>query len=348
MKYEKAVNSYKKTKKKLGRVPLRKELSKNARTAISKVYPNWFMFLDSQGDYQNSSSNPKSSRFISNEQIIMEIREIYHQLGYPPHVSDYKRSPTAINHFGSWQNTLKICGIKATFAPNARVSKEECLYYIKKEMDKIGSFPESSVLYSKRIPIHSDYKYYWKNIKEIAGEFNTKPASTIRYEKEAKLIHDAVVEMIANGEQITMAKVLSKTRLSTNIVRSFLQRSQHCGLLKHKSLIEYVSKLGGEDASLTRIVYIKGKKYDSFASASRKLHIGDETLKARIQQYGNNFEFIDYRGHLAKHLPTINGKLYPSIQACAKEHRIDPNTLAHRLKCYGYNSEKLFQKGRIK
>lgn len=249
LEYEKALEVYHQTKKKLGRVPFRKDLPVQVANCITRKYSNWFDFLKTQGDLENSPSNRKMSRYISNEQLIVEIRRVYDDLGYPPHRRDYARTTTAINHFGSWRKFLKEAGIKATYLGSSQFSKEEVIYKTKEYVAKHGTFPVTDQFVQTGVSVDTALRFFG-TLENLANAIN---CHTHRFnkanEKEAKVLASAKT-LAKAGYPITRLAIADFAGLDDTQVSGVVAHYKNIHHLDRLSFVEYMKIHGFKAISL--------------------------------------------------------------------------------------------------
>ena len=249
LKYEEAVKEYQAIKTKLGKVPYRKDLPKKVSSMITRKYSNWFDFLKSQGDLEESPSNRKMSRYISDDQLIYEIRQIYAELGYPPHRHDYKRMLTAVNHFGSWHNFLAKAGIKATYVGSSQFTKEEVLYRVKKYVEKHHAFPVSDQFVMTGVSVDTALRFFGtlENLAQQLGYHSHRRSKSET--KELKIIESAK-KLQKAGYTITRETIADFSGLTSAQVSSVVSHYKIVHKLKHLTFVEYMKTKGFKATSL--------------------------------------------------------------------------------------------------
>lgn len=241
-KYEEAVLEYQDLKRKLSRVPFRYELSKRALKAISKEYYSYIDFVKAQGDKPLAQS--KGNNRISDKQLIKDLQTLYRKLGYPPHASDYERSATVRNHFGSWQNALKSAGIKATFdSKNSRVTKEEVIFKIKKYIQAHG-----------RIPMYNEYKnmgisymtiqHYFGSNENAANYFKVLTFNQKISSQKIKIIKEGIQTLINTNKEINIANLSKVINLSIDKIRNDLETYFRQNNVRSKSIDKFCIAIG--------------------------------------------------------------------------------------------------------
>ena len=93
-------------------------------SAILSKYHTWNQFV---AVMENKSYYDKVGT-ISDEKLLVEIRKLYHELGYPPRPAHYKRYRTATLRFGTWDNALKQANVPHTMVKNSYYTYEELEY----------------------------------------------------------------------------------------------------------------------------------------------------------------------------------------------------------------------------
>lgn len=249
LQYTEAVEKYQKIKDKLGKVPFRKDLPVRVANTITRKYPNWFDFLKEQGDLEKSPSNRKMSRYISDEQLIHEIRQVYAELGYPPHRHDYKRTTTAINHFGTWRNFLKEAGIRATYLGSSQFSKEEVLYRVKQYVEKHGRFPVTDQFVLTGVSVDTALRFFG-SLENLARALNCHAHRKSKSnDKETQILKSAEVLKRA-GYSITRNTVADFSGLNVAQVSSVVSHYKSEHQLDHLTFVEYMELHGFKAKSL--------------------------------------------------------------------------------------------------
>lgn len=246
MTYEEAVKAYQALKRELGRVPYRNQLPPKAAYAITKKYPNWFDFLEIQGDRDKSPSDPKMSRYISNEQLIAEINDVYRKLGYPPHKPDYARTNTAITRFGSWKKFIKAAGIKATYVGYSQFTKEEVIYQFQKYIDKNGHFPVTDEVPTTGISIDTVLRLFG-SLRNLAKIFGTHPRRVAKAEEKEKKVLEAANFLRDANKPITRDSIAEAAQLKASQVSGVVARYKNIHHIKRLSFVNYM-KIQGFDA----------------------------------------------------------------------------------------------------
>ena len=81
---------------------------------LLKMAGGWNRFLHSEG-LPNALNGREN---LPDQPLFDELKILSDQLGYAPTSEQFYRSPTLVNHFGSWKNVLKAAGLKATYIGN--------------------------------------------------------------------------------------------------------------------------------------------------------------------------------------------------------------------------------------
>lgn len=244
-----AIKTYQKVKKKLGRVPYRKELPASATKVITKKYSNWFDFLATQGDAQTTPSNRKMSRYISDDQLLAEVKALYRKLGYPPHRRDYKRTSTAINHFGSWQKFLAAAGIKATYVGLSQYTQEEVIYKVQKYIDQYHEFPGTDDIPETGISIDTVLRLFG-SIDGLAKALNSETKRVTKPRQKEELLLQTAEKMKKNHQVITRNGIAQESGLTTIQVSGIVARYKAHHHIKFLSFVEYMHLHGYKAKSL--------------------------------------------------------------------------------------------------
>lgn len=130
--------------KELGRTPTRKEFNSNPRTmSATTVYGHfhcsWNEFLEKAG------LNVGFRRDLSDDELIAQAHRLAKKLGKTPTARDFDKDSetasvrTVLIRFGSWNEFLKIAGLKA----NSRrgISDDELIIQVQKLAQKLGRTP---------------------------------------------------------------------------------------------------------------------------------------------------------------------------------------------------------------
>ncbi|MGO3576100.1 MAG: homing endonuclease associated repeat-containing protein [Lactobacillus helveticus] len=165
-------------------------------------------------------------------------------MGYPPHASDYERSATVRNHFGSWQNALKSAGIKATFdSKNSRVTKEEVIFKIKKYIQAHG-----------RIPMYNEYKnmgisymtiqHYFGSNENAANYFKVLTFNQKISSQKIKIIKEGIQTLINTNKEINIANLSKVINLAIDKIRNDLETYFRQNNVRSKSIDKFCIAIG--------------------------------------------------------------------------------------------------------
>lgn len=343
-KKEQIIEKYKKIFKDAERLPIPRDFTDDELDIINH---NLGGLSNLKKLYIPSSVRLHGNKWLTEEMIIREIRDLADYLGYPPHNSDYSRAATALNKFGApWSNVLRKCGIKATFKNNAHISKEEIIVKTKKAIKKYGRFPNWQELSKEHVPV-SFIHVYWKDFDHFSREFGDNLSRKQRYQTEVKLYDTAIKELIKEGAKINLTTLLQRTKTSKREFRNYLGKEVARGNLKSRSIARFFAKYG-IDYTYKNSIKINGVKYKSLHDASQKLGITEGTLKKRIEWFGHNSKWLTHKGSFSKKFfVKIGDTVYPTLSIAAEELGINRMTLRARLIKYGNRPDILLSKSHI-
>lgn len=281
-----AIMEYKEIKEKLQRIPLKKDLSTSSQTIIIKKYGLYRYFLQSMDDYKVGVIK-HCDRGISTIQLISEIQDLYHRLGYPPKENQYEHSRTAARRLGgSWRDALKSCHINATFVGNSIISKQEVIYKGRKEIEKYHRMPTWKEMYKDHFPANQIMKY-WKGIDDFAKEFDLQTERENRKKKVEKDIILAAQKLIKERKTISFKNVVAASNdksLTISRINNFLINQSNQKVINRPSLTEFLDKKGIKiDSTKSHQIVIAGKKYSSWLEAEQKTGIKIGTLQNEVQ-----------------------------------------------------------------
>lgn len=159
--------AYKALKRESGKVPPVRDLPHV--TNLYSKYHNYQNFMDAMGDEMSKTQLNVRTHPLTDQELIAALKDLYDELGYPPHPKDFKRHTLAILHFGNWKKALEAANIQATFAKNSRFSYEEIVFRYVKIKDHLGHVPTWQDLRDNQFPTTAIKKYFGslKNMTQI-------------------------------------------------------------------------------------------------------------------------------------------------------------------------------------
>lgn len=308
---EELIENLLKIKVKLGRVPKRDELLVDSGSKYSmNAYRRAF------GNFNNSliaaNLKPNQMRNVSREEIILDLQNVYNQLGHTPSRKEYVvlsniaySSPTIKKHIGSWTKLLILADIPVVNAKN--VTKGDVDRAIKKWY-KENDYDRSCLEYWKirKAGTSNKFPFSCNTIKKKFGGVSWEDIM-----KQFDENYETKDPYVCKKESIGIDNNIYLSSLEKEIA-DFLFNLQEAGKIEK---YEY-EKLVCDDRKWTCDFYIKvnGKEYWVEADGlgnSRKISYdsGNNEKIIYYKENGYNYFIIDYKRGIKQQVrKIINGK----------------------------------------
>ena len=137
----------------LERTPTCDEFVYDSRTVsyhtIRRRFGSWNNLLEASGLEKNLKMK-HGGNFVSDEEIIQQVKEMAERLGRTPKVKDFKMDKStigitaAIERFGSWNNLLEASGLEPNFKIRVGITRQELIEQVQELAEKLGRVPQYS------------------------------------------------------------------------------------------------------------------------------------------------------------------------------------------------------------
>ena len=200
---------YQRIKQNKKRLPTKYDFTENEWNTIKDH------FVSMIGLYKHFHDKPiHGNQWIPDDIFLTEIKELANKLGFPPSTCEYPRAESARSRFKTdWHDLLRLAGVKATYAKDTTISKEEIIYKAKKIFKGKAYCPGWRYLQKKGLPV-SAIPYYWDTFTDFRHEMNIPSKREYYYNQTFSKIVNSTNDLIKANSPINRESLTNATGLS--------------------------------------------------------------------------------------------------------------------------------------